>query len=69
MTSFLLPYVPLSVAVMAGLPLKNLPTLNALGLNNTNKQDSHHSGCDKFEAQRKNLIEQGMGDYVEQSEK
>jgi|TARA_B110000240_G_C13401814_1_gene411324 hypothetical protein len=29
----------------------------------------HHSGCDKFEAQRKNLIEQGMGDYVEQSEK
>jgi hypothetical protein len=34
MTSFLLPFVPLSVAVMAGLPLKNLPTLNALGLNN-----------------------------------
>jgi hypothetical protein len=37
MTSFLLPYVPLSLAVMAvmaGLPLKNLPTLNALGLNN-----------------------------------
>jgi hypothetical protein len=31
---FLLPYVPLSVAVMAGLPLNNLPTLNALGLNN-----------------------------------
>jgi hypothetical protein len=40
MTSFLLPYVPLSLAVMAvmavmaRLPLKNLPTLNALGLNN-----------------------------------
>jgi hypothetical protein len=31
---FLLPYVPLSVAVMAVMPLKNLPTLNALGLNN-----------------------------------